>query len=461
MDQGHPNSSVALDVRISRDTVPASPTATEYSNVGRTEREDSVPALPTATECSNEERTEREDLIPASPTATECSNVERTEWTQLETKVLLGADATGQSATATLEVEIVSGPPISGPEHRYRRVAIGGLALAAVVGLLYVVYALIIVNGTDRDSVPQWVVPTGRFAVGTHNSYHVAPASSVLEALINFGKAAIANEINVTQPSLTEQLGLGLESFELDVYADPQGGLYLTPWVTSVGLEQQRSAISQAKMKLPGWKVFHVQDLDTRSTCLTLNECLQAFRDFPRTRTVYVMLEIKYETLALPLPIPLTTPLDPRVHPELWKSLEDEVRPLANGNPPVRFLIDNPELSKQYVQLRPNASTRVLLPNMRRFEAVPEGWSKDEVFVQCNNPLAGHRDWNLALGADIMAVVEQGFLVRTRSDTSGNFNEARARAAFESGAKIIQTDAIAATLEFRDQYYAGDQLLTR
>ena len=55
-------------------------------------------------------------------------------------------------------------------------------------------------------------------------------------------------------------------------------------------------------------------------------------------------------------------------------------------------------------------------------------------------------------GADITAVVEQGFLVRTRSDTDSYFNETRARAAFDSGAKIIHTDAIEETIEFRDKH---------
>ena len=249
----------------------------------------------------------------------------------------------------------------------------------------------------------------------------------------------------------TDQLQLGLESFELDIYADPQGGLYLTPWVTSDGLEQQRSVEDQDKMKLPGWKVFHVQDLDTRSNCITLKDCLQAIHDYNRTNTVFVLLEIKHETFQLPIPV--TTPLDPTDHPELWDSMADEVRSLAHGNPPIRFLIDNPELSKQYVQLRPNVSDRVLLPNIRSFDAVPEGWSKDEVFVQCNNPPPGGQNWNRVFGADITAVVEQGFLVRTRSDTDSYFNETRARAAFDSGAKIIHTDAIEETIEFRDKHY--------
>ena len=398
---------------------------------------------------------------PASPTAEYNKVAESTEPTELETRVLLDEDTAEQTPSTTLELEVDGGTPTSGPEQRYCRVAFGVVSLVATVGLLCVAgqaaYALIDANNNDPDSGPQGVVPTGRFAIGTHNSYHIAPASSVLGAMINFGQAADANEINVTQPSLTDQLRLGLESFELDIYADPNGGLYLTPWVTAVGLEQQRSVKDQDKMRLPGWKVFHVQDLDTRSSCLTLKDCLRAFHDYPRTRTVFILLEIKFETLQLPVPVlELTTPLDPTEHPELWDSLEDEVRSLAHGNPPVRFLIDNPELSKQYVKLRPNVSDRVLLPNMRNFDAVPEGWSKDEVFVQCNNPLPGRADWNRAFGADIAAVVDQGFLVRTRSDTYGYFNEVRARAAFESGAKIIQTDAIEATISFRDKYYSTD-----
>jgi hypothetical protein len=61
--------------------------------------------------------------------------------------------------------------------------------------------------------------------LGTHNSYHLAPEPPMLAAL-----GPRARDIEYSHRPLTEQLSaLGVRKFELDVFADPEGGRFAEP----------------------------------------------------------------------------------------------------------------------------------------------------------------------------------------------------------------------------------------
>ena len=81
--------------------------------------------------------------------------------------------------------------------------------------------------------------------LGTHNSYHMAPEPPVLAWL-----GTRARDIEYTHRPLVEQLSQqGIRKFELDVFADPEGGRYAKPWAfqTIKGLRSpsDRSCSSQ------------------------------------------------------------------------------------------------------------------------------------------------------------------------------------------------------------------------
>src|SRR5919108_2859787 len=93
--------------------------------------------------------------------------------------------------------------------------------------------------------------------LGTHNSYHIAPAPAMLAQL-----GARARDIEYTHRPLAEQLSrLGIRKFELDVFADPDGGRYAQPAAFRMvpGLDPVGSDLSA-----PGFKVLHTQDIDYR-----------------------------------------------------------------------------------------------------------------------------------------------------------------------------------------------------
>src|SRR5437764_11668730 len=65
--------------------------------------------------------------------------------------------------------------------------------------------------------------------IGTHNSYHIAPAPAVLETIASAGRRR-AEGLDYTHRPLADQFTrLGIRQIELDVFADPKGGLFAAP----------------------------------------------------------------------------------------------------------------------------------------------------------------------------------------------------------------------------------------
>src|SRR5262245_6544297 len=61
--------------------------------------------------------------------------------------------------------------------------------------------------------------------LGTHNSYHIQPRPQLFSLLLAFDPSFQAWEY--THPPLDQQFTTeGIRQIELDVFADPQGGLY-------------------------------------------------------------------------------------------------------------------------------------------------------------------------------------------------------------------------------------------
>ena len=107
--------------------------------------------------------------------------------------------------------------------------------------------------------------------LGTHNSYHVAPAPPILARL-----GEQARNIDYSHRPIAEQLTrLGIRKLELDVFADPEGGRYAAP--VALRLVKGLDPVD-AQMRKPGFKVLHTPDLDYRTTCSTLVSCLGASR---------------------------------------------------------------------------------------------------------------------------------------------------------------------------------------
>src|SRR5690349_16515581 len=100
--------------------------------------------------------------------------------------------------------------------------------------------------------------------IGTHNSYHVAPEAKLFaaEKAVAAGLGPDAgglgdiNSLGYTHQSLTDQLDSGIRSFELDVWADPVGGLFSKPLAPA--LLNITDTPMPTGVDGPGFKVLHI-----------------------------------------------------------------------------------------------------------------------------------------------------------------------------------------------------------
>ena len=103
--------------------------------------------------------------------------------------------------------------------------------------------------------------------IGTHNSYHIAPADAVL-GVIGKMKEEWRGALDYTHRPLPEQFEeLGIRQIELDVFADPEGGLYSKPRLAGLS---GGNGDPDGLLQKPGMKVLHVQDLDFRTKPTTV-----------------------------------------------------------------------------------------------------------------------------------------------------------------------------------------------
>lgn len=138
-------------------------------------------------------------------------------------------------------------------------------------------------------------------SIGTNNSYHLRPAPNLSKALLeeNWLVRVLLGTFEYNHSSLPEQFDLGVRQIELDMFLDPEGGLYAEPFgdriVASNGLPADPDFDPNDEMKQPGLKIIHMQDLDYRSVYLTFTKCLQSMKIWsdnnPQHLPIVVLIE--------------------------------------------------------------------------------------------------------------------------------------------------------------------------
>lgn len=298
--------------------------------------------------------------------------------------------------------------------------------------------------------------------LGSHNSYHLHTVEPLWSALSAFDPA-LAATLDYAHSPLAEQFSHeGIRQIELDVFADPHGGRYADRHLNPLlGLPL---ASGVADLDVPGFKVFHVQEVDYESSCVRFVTCLQQVQTWSRAHPghlpIAIMLELMEDVIPDPVNAGFVQPIpygaaeldaldaeirsvfapDELITPDTVRgdapTLESAV--LGTGWPTldaargkVLFLMDNAgSLRTTYLAGHPSLSGRVLFTNASPGDA-------DAAFVKVNDPLGANT-------AYIQDLVRRGYVVRTRSDA--DTIEARAGsttrrdAAFASGAQWVSTD---------------------
>jgi hypothetical protein len=293
--------------------------------------------------------------------------------------------------------------------------------------------------------------------------------------------AELGQAIEYSHRTLTEQLDeFGIRQFELDVFADPDGGLYANRAANAVvGLpvESTEPALDQ-----PGFKVMHTQDFDYETTCLTLVACLGEIDTWSTANQnhlpIVVLIELKSlsvpeaaaeEGVDLDIGLPWAIPVETTA--EVLGALDDEVRSVFSAD---RLLepddvrgdaatlaeavegIGWPELADtrgQVVVVLNDAGAQrdlyiadtPILEGRPMFTSSTPG-APDAAFVRFDDPT----------DPGLNAAALNGYLIRTRTDSptvDARENDTTSRdAAFASGAHMLSTDYYEPSTHFDSAY---------
>jgi hypothetical protein len=296
--------------------------------------------------------------------------------------------------------------------------------------------------------------------LGTHNSYHIQPDPTLINLYVLFDETAVQWEY--THRPLEEQFELlGIRQIELDVYADPTGGLYAAPFGFQLLLNDFEARIPE--LEAPGIKVLHVQELDYDTTCQSLVECLGIVKGWsdasPGHLPIMILVEAKDNLVPDPLDLGFTVPIEfgsaefddldteiRSVFPPEQIITPDEVRgsaptleeavqsrgwpTLSESRGRILFALDNGGSKREaYLEGHPSLMGRVLFTN-----ATPG--QPDAAFVKVNEPRVDPDR--------IRELVRDGYIVRTRADADtldARYNDTERRdAALASGAQYVSTD---------------------
>ena len=325
-------------------------------------------------------------------------------------------------------------------------------------------------SDTDQSSPQEDTVRMNQLQyLGTHNSYHRRVRADIFDLLLVY-IPDVAPTLEYAHLSLTEQFSTqGIRQIELDVFHDPEGGLYAAHQALTLFEENPASGIPA--LSEPGMKVLHVQEVDYETTCYLFTACLQEIKQWsdtnPNHLPIMVLVEAKDEQIpdplnlnfAIPLPfdsVALDTidaeirsifPNEQLILPETVRgdavTLEHAVLTtgwplLSDARGKILFALDNGgEILELYIAGHPSLEGRVLFTNS------PPG-TPEAAFMKINNPLGEPGEINDLVG--------KNYLLRTRSD--GDTVQARSgdttqrEAALASGAQYISTDYPAADPAF-------------
>ncbi len=302
-------------------------------------------------------------------------------------------------------------------------------------------------------------------SVGTHNSYHIKPDDDVF-ALLQAFSPALAESLDYTHPALATQFGSQrVRQIELDIFADPNGGLYKDHQINQLLGKPVASGI--ADLNRPGLKTMHVQEVDYKTRCYTFVACLRQVKRWsdrhPRHLPITILVEAKDDPIVDPVNLGFVVPapfdlaalnaIDTEVRSVFGPEdliTPDDVRngaatleqavlsgtgwpTVGSSRGKVMFMLDNESKASLYAQGHPSLAGRVL------FTPTNPG-TPESAFIKDNDPLgADGLGWRR-----IQGYVASGYVVRTRSDADtiqARTGDTTMRdAALKSGAHWVSTD---------------------
>jgi len=294
--------------------------------------------------------------------------------------------------------------------------------------------------------------------IATAESYKLRPDQALM-GLIRMGGKKNAEALDYGLAPLTAQLDKDVRGLQFDVAYDPKGGAYKNPAGAGMAMDLLPDDYIRAMAK-PGFKVIHVLDIDYRSSCLALQDCLKQVAAWsiahPRHLPIFITLKVNDSKTPMPgatkpqagdepalnaldaeiravfAPDRMVTPDQMQTgHASLREAALAHAWPrLASARGKVIFVLnDGTQRAKAYQGKRKSLEGRAM------FVATDDN-SPLAAFLSIPDPVKD--------GARIHQAVQDGLIVLTRADVetreARDNNGARRAAAFASGAQIVQTD---------------------
>ena len=330
---------------------------------------------------------------------------------------------------------------------------------------IYVYLSLILFGCADNDE-ETFTVDDLKLnqiqVIGSHNSYRINATTEMLNLIASF-QPQLAHDLDYGHPTFEVQFSqYGIRQIEIDIYHDPEGGLFYNRrgnlfigMPVASGIEELSS---------PGLKVLHFPDVDYRTHYYTFIDALQAVKDWsdqnPNHIPIFILVEAKEESLAslypsltgftqpLPFDDNALDAIDADIRTVFGENLDKVITPddvrgdseslesvILNGGWPtigesrgkIYFGLDNGgAIRDAYVSGHTALEGRIL------FTASDPG-TPEAAFLKLNTPTESIADF-----------VSQGYIVRTRADA--DTEEARSGdtgprdLAISSGAQFVSTD---------------------
>lgn len=265
-------------------------------------------------------------------------------------------------------------------------------------------------------------------AIGTHNSYHIAPQGEQRAMILEYDRETF-EAINYTHPPLDVQLENGVRSFELDIVYQPEG--FVTVHVPEIDFETNCPTFIDCLETMKRWSLEHASHIPI----MVLVQVKDSFSIELQETEIYptngeILDQMDEALLSVFDRNQLITPDDIRGD---YATLEEAV--LKKGWPSLdegrgRFLFafhDSPEKMDIYAEGRPSLEGRPMF-------ATTSAGRPDAAILVVNDPNSD----------EIPQLLEAGYLVRTRADSGVREPRLNDRSRFEqamkSGAHYIHTD---------------------
>ena len=307
--------------------------------------------------------------------------------------------------------------------------------------------------------------------IGSHNSYKIGIEKALMDYLIQ--KNPQIQSLEYEHIPLVDQLNLGLRGLELDVFYDPEGGYYENPKGLNIVRASGNNPFpfdEEGKLKEPGLKVFHVQDIDFRSHHLLFKDALLALKKWSEANPGHtpIIITINTKDGEVPQtrkPLPFT--------PEALQSIDKEIRDIFEENQLITpddvrgdsETLEKAVLTKGWPLLKDveNRFLFVLDEGDEKAQAYLTKFPKLEGAVlflnrEAENPNAGFMIINDPVKDfdKIKRMVALGYMVRTRADSgtteARNNDYDRFENAKNSGAQIITTDYYMPSTLFKSDF---------